>query len=475
MLKQHAQTISVITWLVDLFITGCSFYIAYLIRPFIPVESSDFNYIFSDISFLLLPIGIIWSVIFAYDKVYESQRFHSVGEQTRQIIEDVIICILFLFAAITFFKTANPGRIFLLLFSFINILLLCTARLSVTTVRHFIRQKGFNIRHVVIVGIQEECRVMLDKIRKNPGWGLSVEGIIKPSPRMAREIAEIEGVPVLGSLADFREILQQRVIDFVFFAVQPDYLYKIQPYVAYCIQRGITVKVSVNFFSRLNFVKFHMDEMNGIPLVSFETTSRKPIQQFVKETLDRAVAAAGLILLSPVFLAIAVAIKIESSGPVFFRQTRVGRNGRHFAMYKFRSMVVDAEKRLEELRRNNEMSGPVFKMTSDPRVTKTGRFLRKTSLDELPQLINVFKGEMSLVGPRPPIPTEVKQYDNWQIRRLSVKPGITCIWQVSGRNNIDFDQWMEMDLHYIDNWSLWNDFKLLFKTLPAVIFQKGAK
>ena len=193
-----------------------------------------------------------------------------------------------------------------------------------------------------------------------------------------------------------------------------------------------------------------------------------------KRLFDIAVSATVLLLLSPALAALALAIKFDSPGPVFFRQRRVGLQGRTFSILKFRSMYLDAEARLESLRAHNEMSGPVFKMRNNPRITRIGRFIRKTSLDEFPQFWNVLRGEMSIVGPRPPLPSEVRQYKRWQRRRLSVKPGITCIWQISGRNNIDFDRWMELDLEYIDQWSLWTDIQICIKTIPAVLGSRGA-
>jgi exopolysaccharide biosynthesis polyprenyl glycosylphosphotransferase len=207
--------------------------------------------------------------------------------------------------------------------------------------------------------------------------------------------------------------------------------------------------------------------------LTLSSTPRKGFELFVKAVIDRGVAIVGLILLAPFFALLALLIKLESRGPVFFQQQRSGLNGRVFTLYKFRSMVCDAEARKAELEQSNEMDGPVFKMAKDPRITRIGAFLRRTSLDELPQLINVARGEMSLVGPRPPLPQEVQAYEPWQRRRLSMKPGLTCIWQVSGRNNINFEQWMKMDLEYIDRWSLWFDFQLLLKTLPAVFMGTG--
>jgi exopolysaccharide biosynthesis polyprenyl glycosylphosphotransferase len=181
-----------------------------------------------------------------------------------------------------------------------------------------------------------------------------------------------------------------------------------------------------------------------------------------------------LVLLSPLFLIIAALIKLTSSGPIFFKQVRCGLGGRKFAFYKFRSMIVDAEERKKGLEPLNEMSGPVFKIKDDPRITPVGRIIRKLSLDELPQLYNVLKGEMSLVGPRPPIPEEVQKYERWQRRRLSMRPGLTCLWQVNGRNEVDFEQWMKLDLEYIDNWSLGLDFKIMLRTIPVVLTGHGA-
>ncbi len=195
----------------------------------------------------------------------------------------------------------------------------------------------------------------------------------------------------------------------------------------------------------------------------------------IKRGIDLTGSALALLVTSPLLALVAVLVKLEDGGPVFFAQERAGLYGRRFQMYKFRSMAVDAEARKESLAHLNEMSGPVFKMRDDPRITRVGRWIRRLSIDELPQFYNVLRGEMSLVGPRPPIPLEVARYERWQMRRLSMKPGITCIWQVSGRNEVDFDTWMRLDLEYIDNWSLFLDLKLLMKTVPVVIAGSGAR
>jgi exopolysaccharide biosynthesis polyprenyl glycosylphosphotransferase len=210
-------------------------------------------------------------------------------------------------------------------------------------------------------------------------------------------------------------------------------------------------------------------------MLSFTSTPHDYLALFLKRTFDIVVSATVLLVASPVLLLVCVAIKLDSPGPIFFPQRRIGLSGREFTLYKFRSMCLDAEHRLPDVREYNEMGGPVFKMLRDPRVTRVGRWLRRTSLDEFPQFWNVLRGEMSIVGPRPPIPAEVKRYERWQRRRLSVRPGITCTWQVSGRNDIDFEQWMALDLEYIDTWSFWRDLHIVMRTIPAVILGKGAR
>lgn len=204
------------------------------------------------------------------------------------------------------------------------------------------------------------------------------------------------------------------------------------------------------------------------------TNKPRPAEIALKRLLDIAAAATGLLLLSPLLIGVAVAIKLTSKGPIFFKQVRVGMHGAHFSLLKFRSMVINAEEIKERLMKFNEQTGPVFKLRNDPRITGIGRFIRKYSIDELPQLINILRGDMSVVGPRPAIPSEVAQYKPWQRRRLSVRPGLTCYWQVGGRNQIGFDEWMQLDLRYIDNWSLAVDFALILQTVPVVVTGKGA-
>jgi exopolysaccharide biosynthesis polyprenyl glycosylphosphotransferase len=280
--------------------------------------------------------------------------------------------------------------------------------------------------------------------------------------------------PILGAVEDLTRVLGERALDEVYIAghaVREGEA--IQQAIATCERFGTPFALPATEFrlSRARPVEAKVIEDGYL---HFVTVDRKPLQSALKRAFDILMASTVLLLLSPLLAGVAVAIKVTSRGPVFFKQVRVGLHGRHFHMLKFRSMVQDAEKMRAALEARNEQSGPVFKIERDPRITPVGRFIRKLSIDELPQFFNVLRGEMAIVGPRPPIPGEVAQYEPWQRRRLSIRPGITCVWQVSGRNKISFEQWMYLDMQYIDHWSLWTDIRLIFKTIPAVLAARGA-
>jgi len=282
-------------------------------------------------------------------------------------------------------------------------------------------------------------------------------------------------VAVLGDVDSLSVVLARTPIDQVFLT-GPDWPVETLRAVAdACEEQGVRLSMDANFLG-LQTARAHLDDVEGQTVLSFSSTPVDADALLVKRFLDVVISASLLVLLAPVLLLVAVAVRLSDGGPALFSQTRAGLHGRPFRMFKFRSMVVDAEARRAELDGLNERDGPVFKISADPRITRLGAFLRRTSLDELPQLWNVLVGQMSLVGPRPPIPDEVLQYERWQRRRLSMKPGITCTWQVSGRGDeVDFEGWMRQDLDYIDNWSLMLDLSLLARTVPVVLRGRGAR
>ncbi len=273
--------------------------------------------------------------------------------------------------------------------------------------------------------------------------------------------------PVLGTLDQIEEVLHGRVVDEVAICLPAERIGLVEPITRLCEEEGKIVRIPVDEIG-LTLPGGRIEEFDGIPVLSLVYGPDRAVSLAGKRLLDLVLGTVALIVLSPVLALVALTVRVVDGGPVLFRQTRVGLHGRPFDVVKFRSMQPDAEEHLDELRDRNEIRGPAFKVTDDPRLTRTGRVLRATSLDELPQVWNVLRGEMSLVGPRPPLPREVDGYDLWHRRRLSMKPGITGLWQVQGRRDEDFDRWVELDLAYIDRWSIWLDFKIMLRTIPAM-------
>jgi len=327
------------------------------------------------------------------------------------------------------------------------------------------RKIGRNTRYVLILGSGQAAHSYLDKVNKNPQLGYKVVGYLAPE-RNGLEI------PYLGDYSNLEIVMGMKIVDLTVITAPLS-----DERVKGCLElidiMGKTVTVLLDE-TVAKVARSRPIDFGGLPMVAYDGRPRRPWHEFAKRGMDVILTGIGLVVISPILLTIAIAVKVSAEGPVLFGQERVGLNGRTFKMYKFRSMVVDAEELKAKLAHLNEMSGPVFKITNDPRVTTVGRFLRKTSLDELPQLWNVIRGDMSLVGPRPPLPSEVNMYDPKHRKRLAVKPGITCIWQISGRNEVDFEEWMEMDAEYVDRWSLWMDVEILAKTVPVVLMRKGA-
>ncbi len=364
------------------------------------------------------------------------------------------------------------ARTFVVMFVVVNYLLLIAGRFIVLELIAFVRHKRVDGHRVVIVGCGDNGVAVAKHITSQPPWNVKLIGHLSVPGDNPKHPDVIE---YLGEVSDLPHLLDATPVDEVLFASPNMDDEMLADALHACDERGVDVLLplppSIPQRSRVE-----LSTIDGFdtPLLGLRRTPTSEVGMALKRMMDILVASIMLVLASPIMLLTALAVKFTSEGPVFFKQERSGRQGRRFMMYKFRSMVVDAEKRKKELAHLNEMSGPVFKIRRDPRITRVGQIIRKTSIDELPQLFNIIKGDMSLVGPRPPLPSEVEQYKPWQRRRLSVKPGLTGLWQVSGRNNVDFEEWMAMDLRYIDDWSLWLDMKIILRTVPAVLFRAGA-
>ncbi|MCI0605089.1 sugar transferase [bacterium] len=332
-------------------------------------------------------------------------------------------------------------------------------------------QKSHGIsRKALLIGEGDKFPSMIEELRNHPLRGFELIGCLTNE---AAQGGKIGGLPVLGTLDDLYRVLHREVVDEVIFGIRISAMEQYQTLLKICETVGVNVLML--FDDRWpRFSRVDMGRLLDRPFIYLASTPADEVSSWMKAVLDRSVAFFTLLVTLPLLVFIGFLVKITSAGPILFVQERTGLNGRKFRMYKFRTMAVDAQKKKEELREQNEMEGPVFKIKNDPRVTKIGSWLRKYSLDELPQFFNVLRGDMSLVGPRPLPCEEAELIHGMQRRRFSVKPGLTCIWQISGRNHLSYEEWMKLDLQYIDRWSLGLDFKILLKTPAAIFSSKGA-
>lgn len=462
MIREFNAILDDISKFVDFIVLCLGFYLTIELYKFKnDMSVSDFQIYLIVFLFYIL----CWYISSKVHRVYQSRRFMTAAFETRQLIKSHLIAFVIIMVCITLYEPNLLHNRFLFYFEAIAMGLTLAEHLAVRLILQYWRLKGRNTRYVLILGSGQAAHSYLDKVNENPQLGYKVIGYLAP---------EHNGLNItyLGNYTNLETVLNTNVVDVTVFTASLS-----DESVKKCLDlldlMGKTVTILLDDIVA-KVTRSRSVDFDGLPMVAYDSHPRFPIQEIVKRIMDAILSGLGLIAISPILLLIAIAVKVSSDGPVFFAQERVGINGRTFRMLKFRSMVVNAEELKAKLAHLNEMSGPVFKIKDDPRVTPIGKILRKTSLDELPQLWNVLVGEMSLVGPRPPLPKEVNMYDSRHRKRLSVKPGITCIWQISGRNDVDFEEWMEMDAEYVDRWSLWMDIKILAKTVPVVLGKNGA-
>lgn len=375
--------------------------------------------------------------------------------------------------AMALFSPTGLQSSFLIWFGASSFVLLLAWRGAARLAVWFARERGYNLRRSIVIGSNDRARQLLEVMQSSRRHGHAAVGFIEDDGDRADQLAAL-GVPWLGRTEELAGILARDAVDEVYVCLPIRSSYeKVMTIVEMCERHSVVVHMAADLFP-LRIATNRLMYVEDIPLLSLSAVPEQQARLALKRALDLLVSSVLLVVLAPLYLAIALGIKLGSRGPVLFSQERVGQNQRRFDMYKFRSMVADAEALRGELESQNEADGPVFKIREDPRITRIGRFLRRSSLDELPQLLNVFVGHMSLVGPRPPLASEVAQYSWNQRRRLSVKPGMTGLWQVSGRSDVSFEQWVEMDLAYIDSWSLVQDFLILLQTFRVMVQGKGA-
>ncbi len=411
----------------------------------------------------------LWRQTFSLLGLYQSKRLAPFLSELTDLSKASVIATILLFAVGIFFRILNITPAVVFRFLPLTLACLILSRLVLRQALKVVRLRGHNLRHVIIVGTNARALACAEAMMKRPELGYTLVGFVDDVWVGPIPDSHIEP-NLVSTIAEFRSYLRSHIVDEVIIALpiksfydQEDELRQI------CQNQGVIVRVHSDLFEGPT-VATDVSKLGADPLVSYYPVPSEGIELGAKRVIDLLGSVILIIFFSPFMLVALILVKIDSEGPALFSQERIGLNKRRFRLYKFRSMVPNAEKLQAQLETQNEAEGPVFKITDDPRITRVGKLLRKTSIDELPQLFNVLKGDMSLVGPRPlPVRDYTGFNHDWQRRRFSVRPGITCLWQVSGRSAISFDQWMRLDMEYIDRWSLWLDMKILVRTIPAVV------
>ena len=460
MINQRKKIFAVNLWICDLLLTAASFFLAYGFR------SSDFverllRSLFDTDGHMLMPVRVYlwqlaiilptWAILLPLFRLY-SEPTLSAGRQITRLSKAIGFAGLVMATAISFVRPDASSRFIVVFTLLINHIFLVSYRLALLKVK---KHGALDVRNVAVIGSGAAAHEFARTIKDHGVWGLKLAGVFQRD--------------------EVRRLLEEGGVDEIILVADHERLDEFSETFVLCEELGVTARVVLNFFPH-SIARMELHEFDGFPLLSFSTTPTNEALMFVRRILDIVLASVILLIFGPlIMLPTAIIIKLTSRGPILFKQIRCGLNGRQFVMFKFRSMVDNAEQLRVELESLNEMDGPVFKSSRDPRITFIGKIIRRRSIDELPQVFNVLRGDMSLVGPRPPLPQEVARYERWQRRRLSMKPGMTCLWQISGRNEVSFEDWMKLDLTYIDNWSLLLDLKILLKTLPVVLLGRGAK
>jgi exopolysaccharide biosynthesis polyprenyl glycosylphosphotransferase len=405
-----------------------------------------------------------WVIVLTLNGLYRPRARLSLRAEAGDILRATVVMGFVTLSVLFLVKLPDVSRLFLLVLFPVQAAATIAMRAVLRASMERLRREGRNTRYALVLGAGPRGQAFARKLEGHRELGLRVVGFLDDRddfdlpPRWPR----------LGPIEDLERVMHDRIVDEVIICLPFSQWNLIDAIAQVCEEEGRIVRIPIDALERVISVG-RLEELDGTPVYSLVSGPDRALTLAIKRTFDMAVSALALVILSPLFAAISIAIAFDTGWPILFRQRRVGVHGRAFSLVKFRSMVRDAEARRADMASNNEVRGPIFKITRDPRVTRVGHFLRRTSLDELSQLWNVLRGDMSLVGPRPPLPDEVRDYDLWHRRRLSMKPGITGLWQVRGRRDPDFDHWVADDLEYIDHWSLWLDLRILARTIPAAL------
>lgn len=456
----------------DLLALNLSFLASYFLRYVLEVGGEipgEFDVSYPDYIPIQAAMTGILLITYVLKGMYRLPRGAPWTEEFSSVLSATSVGVMILFAAVSMARYPASSRALFIYFWLLAVLSVGLGRLFHRLLIMAFRRRGVGVKRVLVVGGNKALgRRIMHSIATERSLAALVVGFadLEPGDDFGR-------FRFLGLVKDIPQIVVDQRVDEIVIALPAASHDQVLRIMDHCERKGVSFRVVPDLYQmRLNRVD--VDTVNGIPLIAVSESRIRGWNLLIKRMMDIAASVAALTLLSPLLLLIALAIKLDSPGPVLFRQTRIGRDGQPFTLYKFRSMKRDAEEMLEKLMHLNEASGPLFKIRGDPRMTRVGKLLRRTSLDELPQLINVFRGEMSLVGPRPPLPQEVEKYQDWHMKRLEASPGLTGLWQVSGRSEIPFDEMVMLDIYYIENWSLGLDLSILLRTIPAVLTGGGA-
>ncbi len=431
--------------------------------------AADFQFAFPDDPRpVILAYAVFWPLVLWSQGLNRLRARWTARGEIIDVLRATAIFVAVILSLLFLFKLPDVSRSLLLtLFPGLAVSAIVT-RVVLRRIQVFLRDRGRNTRFMLILGTTPVSQTFADLVESHHALGLRVIGHLTTGSDDDADPTR----PILGRLEDIEEILHTNVVDEVAICLPFSQWSRIDDLARLCEEEGKIVRIPMHVLER-TLTSGRVEEFEGVPIYSLLSGPDRILSLLAKRALDVVGGTVLAILLTPAMLLIAALIVRDSPGPAVFRQRRVGLHGRTFDVHKFRTMNLDAEERLAELVDRNEINGNAFKMTNDPRVTRLGGWLRRTSLDELPQLWNVVRGEMSLVGPRPPLPSEVSGYDIWHRRRLSMKPGMTGLWQIRARREPDFDRWVETDLEYIDGWSFWLDLKIIAQTIPAVVGRTG--
>lgn len=466
MFSRHYRKVKAIFAATDVLLTSIAFIAAYETRLRLHLEK-NFYIDFPVAVLLLILSSLCWVAIGYWFNVYEKLDSAHPSVVLRDTFRQCALGTICLVVA-EFLLRLDLSRSFVLLVAVYTWVLLCLFRINAARVIGGLRREFGAAHYVMVVGSGENALRMGEALEKSADYGIRLMGFLDDQPGTVTLTHEYER----HMLATLPDLLRRQVIDEIIFAVDSRKLGEMEELFLICDEQGVRTRVVMDFFPHVNS-QVYLDKLGTTPLLTFSAAPHDEIRLLAKRVTDVLLAAAALVLLLPFMLLIWLMIRLTSPGPAIFRQERCGLNGRRFVFYKFRSMCNDAEE-LKPLVAHLSHKTTAFKIRNDPRLTGVGRVLRKFSIDEWPQLWNVLKGDMSLVGPRPAVPEEVEHYQTWQRRRLRMRPGLTCLWAVMGRDTLDFDTWMKMDMQYIDTWSLALDWKIILRTIPRVLTGRGA-